>query len=158
MQIKRSRGEAAFDTVNLVVLVLLAFTTLYPFINIFNLSLSTPAEALKSNFHLFPKDASLYGYAQILKNDYIYIGYSNTLIRTILGTFISVALSIMIAYPLSKKYLPNRNLWTVVIIITMFFQGEKIPLWQQLLLLPGLVVYHQTYPLTYHPQNMHFHP
>lgn len=99
---------------------------------------------------MWPKKFSAFNYKYVLANKYIWTGYRETLIRTIAGTALSVTLTAMGAYVLSKKKLPNRNFWTTVVLIPMFFSGGMIPsyLWmvnlhlidnRLVLILPGLI-------------------
>ena len=127
MVVRRSVGEIIFDTLNILFMVLLGFTTLYPFINVAVTSISLPGEANAMGLHLFTANPSFYAYEKIFQNQYLMTGFRNSVIRTVLGTAINVVLSCLVAYPLSKKYLPLRNLWTSLIVFTMFFSGGLIP-------------------------------
>ena len=124
---RRSKGERVFDVFNYILLGFLGFCTLYPFLNVLNISLSTPADVAKIGLRILPLNPNFEGYKKIMENTYLLTGYKNTIIRTILGTAVNVFLSAMVAYPLSKKYLPNRNIWISMIIFTMFFSGGLIP-------------------------------
>jgi len=124
---KPSIGERIFDISNVAVLGLLAVTTVYPFLNVLTVSFSTPTAANEYGLKLWPKEATLEAYRSVFSNPYIWTGYANTLFRTIVGTTLNVMFSVLCAYPLSKRYLPNRNLYTLFIIFTMFFSGGLIP-------------------------------
>ena len=78
-------------------------------------------------FKLWPAEISWEGYKNVISNEYIWTGYKNTIIRVLLGTTVEMFLMIMTAYPLSKKYLPHRNVFTMLIVFTMFFSGGLIP-------------------------------
>jgi putative aldouronate transport system permease protein len=138
------------DIVIYLVLILFSLTILYPFWNLFVKSISAPNAGIVDALQMWPKKISLFNYEYVLSNRYIWSGYRETLIRTIVGTVLSVTVTAMGAYALSKKNLPNRNLWTTVILIPMFFSGGMIPsyLWmvdlklidsRLALILPGLV-------------------
>ena len=77
--------------------------------------------------HLIPFRISFEGYIKVLNYSLIWTSYVNTIIRTILGMAISVSLYILGGYPLSKKELPNRRFWTLLILFTMYFSGGLIP-------------------------------
>lgn len=132
---RRSLGEKLFDGFNFVFLTLFAISCVYPFINVLTVSFSTPAAANAFGLKLYPQEVTLDAYKQVFANKHIWVGYANTLFRTVAGTFLNIAFSVMCAYPLSKKYLPNRNLFTLLIIFTMFFSGGLIP---NYLLIKGL--------------------
>lgn len=123
----QTKGEKTFQTVNYIFLTLLAVLMFYPFWEVIKISISAPLEASRIGFRLWPKVVSLEGYNSVMANQYVWIGYKNTIIRIILGTAISMAITILTAYPLSKKYLPNKNIWTLFVVFTMFFSGGLIP-------------------------------
>lgn len=123
----QSKGDKVFGTFNYTLLTLLALLTLYPFWDVIRISFSTPAEVSRMAFTLWPKDFSLDAYKYVLQNKMIWVGYKNTFLRIILGMSIQMFLSILIAYPLSKKYFPHRGFWTMFVVFTMFFRGGLIP-------------------------------
>lgn len=122
-----SRGEKTFQAVNYLLLTVLALITIFPLWEVFRISISTPAEASRLGFTLWPKETSLDAYRKVILNDYIWIGYMNTIIRMVLGTAIQLLLTVLIAYPLSRRNLPNRGTITMIFVFTMFFSGGLIP-------------------------------
>nr|WP_308626557.1 carbohydrate ABC transporter permease [uncultured Eisenbergiella sp.] len=149
-KIKQSPGSRAFDWFNYIFLALFSVTILFPFWNLFVQSISSPDAGIVDALQMWPKKFSAFNYEYVLSNKYIWTGYRETLIRTVAGTALSVTLTAMGAYVLSKKNLPNRNFWTTVVLIPMFFSGGMIPsyLWmvnlhlidnRLALILPGLV-------------------
>ena len=149
-KIKRSAGDRAFDWINYLFLALFSLTILFPFWNLFVQSVSSPDSGVVDALQMWPKKFSAFNYKYVLANKYIWTGYRETLIRTIAGTALSVTLTAMGAYVLSKKKLSNRNFWTTVVLIPMFFSGGMIPsyLWmvnlhlidnRLVLILPGLI-------------------
>ncbi|MEG2251985.1 MAG: carbohydrate ABC transporter permease, partial [Clostridia bacterium] len=66
-------------------------------------------------------------YKAVLSNYYIGYGFVNTILRTLLGAASGVLVTVLTAYPLSKKYFPNRRFWTAFVVFTMFFSGGMIP-------------------------------
>lgn len=125
--LKRTKGEKIFAIFNYVLLSVIALLTIYPFWDVLRLSFSTTAEASSMAFRLFPSQISFDGYKEVLGNQFIWIGYRNTLLRIALGMPLKMILMILTAYPLSKRYLPGRNVFTAIIVFTMFFSGGMIP-------------------------------
>lgn len=123
----RSKGEKAFAVFNYIFLTLLALVTIYPIWDIIRVSLSTAHEASSMVFRLYPSEISWDGYREVIANEYIWIGYRNTIVRVLVGVSLRMTLMILTAYPLSKRYLPGRNIFTSIIVITMFFSGGLIP-------------------------------
>ena len=63
----------------------------------------------------------------LLRSQYIWSGYLNTIFRTVVGTFLSVLLTSIGAYCLSKPFFPHRTFWMGFVVFTMFFSGGLIP-------------------------------
>jgi putative aldouronate transport system permease protein len=124
---KRTAGDLTFDVVIYLILICLSFITLIPFLQVITISLSPSQEINKYGLHILPTAITLEGYQTLLSKPMIWQSYYNTILRTVLGTLLSVFLTVLGAYPLSKKYLPNRNLWTGLIVFTMYFSGGLIP-------------------------------
>ena len=70
---------------------------------------------------------SFSAYKSVLGNSNIFRAYINTIVVTIVGTAVAVALTTVGAYPLSKKELPGRQAALIYVLITMLFSGGLIP-------------------------------
>lgn len=145
-----SLSDKAFDVFNIAFMICLSIVCIYPFIYILNISISKGISAAQYGLHIIPKGVTLEYYAKILRNGAIVTGGINSVIRTVVGTFLMVVFAVMGAYPLSKKHMPNRMFWTGIVIFTMFFEGGLIPTYllvksiglidsRWALILPGLV-------------------
>ena len=126
-RVYEGRGEWVFQTILIILMVLLSITFIYPYWHVAMRSLSSPEYAEASGFTFLPKGFSLDSYKQMLKTDSLWTGYKNTLIVVAMGWSVSITLNILGAYPLSKKDLPLRGTFTAIIILTMFLQGGMIP-------------------------------
>ncbi len=126
-KIKESLTDRIFLTIIYIILSILAIAVLYPLIYIVSSSFSSPSAVTSGRVWLFPVDFSLEGYKVVFKHPQIITGYTNSLIYTILGTLISVSLTVFIAYPLSRKNFVGRNILMVFIVFTMLFYGGLIP-------------------------------
>ena len=124
---KKTTGENIFDICNITLMILFCLSILFPFIQQITKSLSTPEGIISGRFYLFPKKFSLDGYSIIFRSYMIPQSFLFTIERTLLGTILSLIVSCLTAYPLSKKYLPFKNFWTAIIVFTMFFSGGLIP-------------------------------
>lgn len=125
----RSTGEKIFGICNAILLGGLGFLTLYPFIYIASISLSTASEAAREGLHLYPREISLTAYRMLVENREVMIGYANTVFRTVFGTIATLLITSMTAYPLSRPYLPYRRLFTFLVVFTMLFSGGIVPLY-----------------------------
>lgn len=125
--IRESLGDRLFITAIYIILSLVLVAVLYPLIYIVSSSLSSPSAVSSGKVWLWPVDLSFEGYKAVLRNEQVLMGYANSLFYTACGTFISVALTIMIAYPLSKKTFVGRSTLMIFITFTMLFAGGLIP-------------------------------
>ena len=124
---KRKRPEL-FDCVNLLLLTLVCLTMLYPFVNLLFISVSRQADVSAARgMLLYPKSIQWNAYQYVFSYDNIWRAYENTLFITLVGTCLSLLLTCMAGYSLSKRGLPGRSLMTVYVLITMFINGGLIP-------------------------------
>jgi putative aldouronate transport system permease protein len=125
----RARRFPLFDVLNYLLLGLFVLSILYPFWDMLIRSLSTPINAMKLGFYLFPKvsDLTLSSYKIVFLGGQIVWGYVNTIFRAVVGTVLMVIVTMAAAYPLSKKHLPYRRGITIFMVVTMFFSGGMIP-------------------------------
>lgn len=130
----KSLGSKIFDAFNYILLAAIGFACLYPFMYVVFASLSDPAQILQHDFVLlwWPKGFSLESYKQVFDADLI-TGYINTLIYVVGGTAISMLLTILGAYVLSRKHYLMKKPITIAIMFTMYFSGGIVPfyLWLQ---------------------------
>lgn len=126
-RIKESLGDRIFLTVTYIMLTLVLIAVLYPLIYIVSSSLSSPSAVSAGKVWLWPVDMTLAGYEAVFRNGQVLTGYANSLFYTVAGTLISVSLTIMVAYPLSKKSFFGRTPLMIFITFTMLFSGGLIP-------------------------------
>ena len=111
------------NTLGVAIIVLM----LYPLIFVLSASFSDPDMVLRGKVILFPKGITLTPYKMVFDNAKIWQGYRNTIFYTVLGTFINLFMTVLAAYPLSRKDMPYRRVLTLVIVFTMYFNGGLIP-------------------------------
>lgn len=102
-KIKESVGDKAFLITIYIVLTLVVIAVLYPLIFIISSSISSPAAVTSGRVWLWPVDISFKGFKVLLNTPEIITGYGNSIFYTAAGTLISITLTVMIAYPLSRK-------------------------------------------------------
>ena len=127
MAIERSRGDRVYQWCNNALLVLAIAVVLYPLIYVLSASFSSTRAVLGGRVWLWPVEPTLLGYEKIFDYALIWRGYANTVFYTFFGTIINVVLTIMAAYPLSRRDLVGRNLFMFLITFTMIFSGGLIP-------------------------------
>ena len=126
--IHRSLGDRAFNWTNAIILFAMAFVMLYPFWDMAVMSISPLAFANKSGLKLWPLGGvTLEAYRQVFSTNIVITAYKNTIIRTVVGTSISIVLYFCAAYPLGKKELPFRRTLSLYFLVPMFFTGGMVP-------------------------------
>ncbi|MGG1550141.1 carbohydrate ABC transporter permease [Paenibacillus ferrarius] len=123
----RRLSDRIFSFVVYLLLIGLCVSILLPVMQVVTISMS-PVEVInRYGFHIIPTKFDWSGYQQVFHKKIIWISYWNTIVRTLLGTALTIVLTFLGAYPLSKKQLPHRPFWTGIIVFTMFFSGGLIP-------------------------------
>lgn len=125
--VRESIGDRLFLGLIYIFLTVVLIVTLYPLMFVLSSSFSSPSAVSGGRVWLWPVEATIVGYEQALQNSMIVTGYMNSLIYTALGTLISVTLTTMLAYPLSRKTFFGRGGIMVFIVFTMLFSGGLIP-------------------------------
>ena len=110
-----------------IIVLLLIFIFAYPFWHAIVLSFSDKVFANEPGFKFWPRNFSLDAYQQVFISNTIYIGYANTIIRTVVGTAITLVITYSAAFAMSHKNLPGWSLINFLIVFTMFFGGGIIP-------------------------------
>jgi putative aldouronate transport system permease protein len=126
-RIKDSVGDRVFLITIYAALCLIVLIVLYPLIYVISSSFSSPSAVTSGKVWLWPVDFSLKGYESLIQNPKIMSGYANSIFYTAFGTCISVILTIMIAYPLSRKTFFGKNVLMMLVTFTMLFSGGLIP-------------------------------
>lgn len=115
------------DVIIHAILTLFVISIIFTFWHMLVLSFSPGYVATKSGLHLWITDFTLDNYKKVLESRYIWLGYKNTILRTVIGTAASLFFTALGAYALSKPFFPHRSFWTLLIVFTMFFSGGLIP-------------------------------
>lgn len=123
--IRYTLGDRIFLTVDFIILVLLLIAIAYPLIYIFFASFN--AQVTKMGLSLFPEEWTVQGYKAVFEYKFIWSGYRNTIVYTVVGTAINLFVTICCAYPLSRKDFKGRGIIMVMCMITMYFSGGLIP-------------------------------
>lgn len=125
--IRESGSDLAFTIVNYIMLSIVLLIILYPLIYVVSASFSSSYAVLSGKVWLWPVEPSLDGYKAVFKNKNILTGFQNTLFYTIAGTSINVIMTILAAYPLSRRDFQGRNVFMLMFVFTMMFSGGLIP-------------------------------
>ena len=157
----QSFSDKAFDIVNYTLLAIIAFLVIYPLYFIVIASFSDPVAINNGQVTFWVKGFNTDGYQKIFENEKIWRSYANTIGYTVVGTMINLALTMMLAYPLSRKNFCLRKPILFLAMFTMYFSGGMIPtfLWMSdlhlyntravLVLLPAINVFNLIIAMNY---------
>lgn len=109
------------------VLFIIMLATLYPIIYVVSMSISTPDAVATRKVWLLPVGFTLRSYKVVFANPGVYQAYFNTIWYTVVGTLLNVVMTMLAAYPLSRRELVGRSKFMVFIAVTMFFSGGLVP-------------------------------
>jgi putative aldouronate transport system permease protein len=127
MNLDRSRGDRLLDSLNYALLFLFAALAVAPLIYILMGSL-TPAEEMNAkNFSLLPSRLSWEAYSYLFSTGTVIKGLGTTIYITVLGTFINILLTVLMAYGLARKDLKGRRWIMLMVVFSMLFSGGMIP-------------------------------
>ena len=124
----QSKSAKKFELLAHTVMILVTICIALPFILLFMSSITSETALVKNGYSFFPKEFSLSAYRFIWSNaSNVFRAYGITILVTAIGTFLNVALSALLAYPLSLKNLPGKRIISFYIFFTMLFSGGLVP-------------------------------
>jgi len=129
MVYNKSFSDVAFRFFNTTLMIIIGLLTIYPVLWLVIASFSNPLalHTADSRLVFWPVGFSTEAYQLVLENTNLWRAYANSIFYAITGTILSVTVSMMGGYVLSRKYLPGNTFFTLVLVFTMFFSGGLIP-------------------------------
>lgn len=128
MKAKRlSGGDVAFNLMIYGLGTLILLCIAYPIYFVVIASVSDPNAVMNGRVWFYPVEVTFEGYKRLLADNRVWTGYRNTIVYTIVGTFISLAATMPAGYALSRKDLVGRKVLSFFFTFTMFFGGGLIP-------------------------------
>lgn len=120
-------GDRVFTVANYLFLFAILVIVAYPILYVTSASFSSPYAVSSGKMWIFPVDFNLRGYTAVFKNRQILRSFLNSVMITAAGTGLNIVLTIMAAYPLSRKTFYGRGVFTGIMAFTMFFSGGMVP-------------------------------
>ena len=127
IRIKETGHDRVFNVINMIFWIIVLFLTLYPLWLVLIASVSDPDAVLAGEVFLWPKDFSWMGYEAVFQYSELWTSYLNSIFYTVVGSALSVIISLAAAYSLSRKFAGKRFV-NFLITFTMFFSGGLIPI------------------------------
>lgn len=131
-QVKRQKIQDSLEDKLLygfvgIFLVVFTIMVAYPLVYVLSSSLSSGAAVSAGRVLLWPVDFSLRGYEAVFNHRNILSGYRNTLMYTVVGTAFNITVTMICAYPLSRRDMQWKKFYMIIFVITMYFSGGLIP-------------------------------
>jgi len=126
-RVRETGKDRLFNAINLIFWIIVLFIVLYPLWLILIASVSDPDAVLQAKALLLPVDFSLTGYEAVFQYKELWGSYLNSIIYTVVGSGLSVVVSLAAAYSLSRKFV-GKKIVNLAITFTMFFSGGLIPI------------------------------
>lgn len=122
------RSEKLYMVAVYIILGITALSVIFPLLYVVAVSLTPYSEVVKNGgFAIIPSKIDFETYMTFLRDSKIPRAYQVTIFITVVGTLVNLILTTLMAYPLSKKNMPLRNVLLMLIVFTMLFGGGIIP-------------------------------
>ncbi|GAB6990736.1 carbohydrate ABC transporter permease [Paenibacillus pini] len=123
----RPLNSVVFNIFNYSFLLLIGIITLYPFLNLMAISLNESLDTVKGGIRIFPRAWTTSNYEIVFSNPQLLSAAIRSLLRTVIGTLLSVSMTTMLAYALSRRDYKLRKILTLVMVMSMYVSGGLIP-------------------------------
>ncbi|WP_037291261.1 carbohydrate ABC transporter permease [Saccharibacillus sacchari] len=124
---KQSAGDRTLLFIIYALLALMAFFSFYPFWNAAVISFNNGTDTMRGGITFWPRSFTLENYAVVFEDSRLINGFVISVLRTVIGTLLSIGATAIFAYGMSKSELIGRKGYMVFCIITMYFSGGLIP-------------------------------
>lgn len=139
-----SKGNKIFNVINYIILTILAIVVILPFMHIVAKSFSSNSAVISGQVGFFPVDFTTAAYEYVILNKEFFTAFGVSVFVTLVGTILSVAITVLTAYPLSKPSFIGRKFVLKIFVVTMLFGGTMI---SSFLLIKGLRLYNTIWAL-----------
>lgn len=122
------RSNRTTEIISHIFLIIISIASIVPFIILISSSFTAEEVILREGYKFWPAEFSVAAYEYLSHNSSeIVRAYGITIFVTIFGTIVSLAMTAMLAYGLSRKDIPFRNLLTFLVFFTLLFNGGLVP-------------------------------
>ncbi len=127
MKKKKSTADKIFVVCNTIFMVLFVVITLYPVLNTLAISFNDGIDTIRGGVHLLPRKFTLKNYQTVFQKQNLLTGAYISVLRTVVGTFLSLALNAILAFIVSRKKFLFKSQLSLFWVITMYVNGGMIP-------------------------------
>ncbi|MFC7680418.1 carbohydrate ABC transporter permease [Paenibacillus sp. GCM10028914] len=124
---RKTKGEAIFDFVNNIGMLIICFVTLYPIWYVIVNALNEGQDGMRGGIYWWPRIFSFENFVAVFQSSGIMTAMGITVAKTLLGVVLHVFFTAMVAYAFSRKGLIGGKIYILIGTFTMFFSGGLIP-------------------------------
>jgi putative aldouronate transport system permease protein len=124
---KEKPSEKIFIILVYLILIIIGLVVLIPLIYVLAASFSDPQAVIEGKVFLWPVNPTLRGYEAVFKYHRITTGFKNSFIYMIFGTLVNIVMTVLAAFPLSRKEFTARKPLNIIFMITVIFNGGMVP-------------------------------
>ena len=124
---KESSGEKFWSMFSNIAILILCFIMIYPFVYVFFYSISDPVAVGAHPVTFYPVGFTMDNYKAVFQNNTILLSLLVTVSRTLVGSFLHLVVTGLVAYALSKEKLLWKNFFIAFFVIPMYFGGGLLP-------------------------------
>ncbi|WP_310602145.1 carbohydrate ABC transporter permease [Anaerosporobacter sp.] len=126
-KIKTLSRDKFVNIIFYIIAIIMIILVIYPLWFVIIASFSNPADVANGEVWLWPKKWDLSGYKELFKQRQLWTSYSNTIIYTLVGSFVALVVNIPAGYAMSRKDLVGKKWINIFYLIPMFISGGLIP-------------------------------
>lgn len=126
-RVKEPLNDKIFMAAIYILLAAVLVIMLYPLIYVVSASFSSPSAVASGKVFLWPVEPTLIGYEAVFQNQKIITGFLNSVFYLVVGTLVNLCMTMLAAYPLSRKEFHGKNVVTTLFVFTMYFSGGLVP-------------------------------
>lgn len=127
VSLKRSKGEKAFDTFNVILQILIACAMIYPFLNQLALSLNDGTDSARGGIYILPRIFTFSNYQFIFNNPNLVKGAVISVLRVVVGTATCLVATGLLAYVVNIRSFSGKKFMRIFFLFPMYFGGGMIP-------------------------------
>lgn len=127
MKYRTTPGTLAFNVFLYGSMLIIGIVTIYPFLNLLAISFNNSLDTVRGGIYIWPRMFTWSNYEQIFTYNNLLIAFKNSVLRTVLGTFLGILSGAMLAYVLSRKDFIARKPISLFFVLTLYFSGGLIP-------------------------------
>lgn len=124
---KWRKNDIIVEAVLILILLIICIIILYPILNVLAVSLSSDGYVLRGDVTFYPKEFTLSAYKAVLSNKQILRSFGNSIYIAFVGCVLSLIATLFAAYPIACCEFPGKKIYTIFVLLPMWFSAGMIP-------------------------------